>query len=92
MPDELKEFGVVGVLFYLIIKELFSYLKSQKPAALDTKGFRETNHTRIAEIHSWSEVNNSLLARTDSQGLPLIYTPRESIDRLAGAVEKLADK
>ena len=106
--DDLGGLGglsAAGIFILIILREVFSFLKSKEsgaPAASDPdpdcvkeideqlKLIREAQVRTAANCEKMAEV----MAAKDLDGLPLVYTPRslgKSIEALSTSINKLAD-
>lgn len=101
--DSLGDVGVVGVCVLLILREVFAYLKSRESAATPTAdGECEDAVTRLATIEenmaalaTSTTSLQTLMMKTDADGLPLVYTPRSltsAIEGLGRSVDRLEQK
>jgi len=91
--------GIVGVLVVLVLREVFSFLKS-KEASMD--GDCDDAMIKLSQIddkvddlQGATQAMSAILTRTDADGLPLAYTPRSlttTLDALGKSVERLGDK
>jgi len=96
--------SAAGIFILIILREVFSFLKEKedKPSAPDPdpdcvreiddqlKLIREAQVRTAANCEKMAEV----MSAKDSDGLPLVYTPRslgKSIEALSTSINKLAD-
>ena len=106
--DDLGGLGglsATGILLVIVLKVFFDYLKSRdetdsKPELPDPDCAREIEEQLklIREAQSRTAANcermAEVMAAKDSDGLPLVYTPRrlgKSIEALSSSINKLAD-
>lgn len=97
--------SAAGIFILIILREVFSFLRAKeedRPAAPDPdpecvreiddqlKLIREAQVRTAANCEKMAEV----MSAKDSDGLPLVYTPRslgKSIEALSTSINKLAD-
>ncbi len=90
----LAQLGVAGILIYLFLKEMFSYLKSKderkkngghSPATNDMFNLLRGIESTVRDLHNWHD------AKDEDQ--VFVWYVRKSLERqiekLAGAVEKM---
>ena len=81
--EHMAELGVGGILCMLILQTVLPYIKERKsPDAAN-------------EIAASTQAMSAILVKTDSDGLPLCYTPRSlttAIENLATGIERLSEK
>lgn len=85
MESLVPQLGVAGILIYLLIKEMFSFLKSRNgsstpPTKLEER--IERMDDRIEDLHVWH-------SQTDEDGVKIWYVRRsleEAVDKLSLAI------
>ena len=85
--EHLAELGVGGIFCVLILQTVLPYFKDKLKS---TKA-----ETTLSELATSTQAMSAILVKTDSDGLPLCYTPRSlttAIESLAIGIEKLSDK
>jgi len=99
--DSLGDVGIVGVCVLLILREVFAFLKTRELAS-DPGVECEDATAKIASIEesmatlaaSTSSIQ-TLIQKTDADGLPLVFTPRSltaAIEGLGRSVDRLEQK
>ena len=99
--DSLGDVGIVGVCVLLILREVFAFLKTRglnpdpnlecEDATVKIASIEESMATLAASTSSIQ----TLLQKTDADGLPLVFTPRSltsAIEGLGRSVDRLEQK
>lgn len=94
--EYLGDAGIGIIAAVLIVREVMGYLKTREASAgsassADCDKAEET----LTEIAKSTQAMSAILVKTDSDGLPLCYTPRSlttAIESLASGIDKLSDK
>lgn len=90
--ENLAELGVGGILCMLILQTVLPYFKEKMQSSNEDCTKAEVT---LNEIAASTQAMSAILVKTDSDGLPLCYTPRSlttAIESLAAGIEKLSDK
>lgn len=94
MEDLWAQIGVGGTIAYLILKEVFNFLKPvlarRKGSSIEGNG-QVTDSRTLAKIRTQVGDMHRLHAQVDTDGTPLIYVPRSlgtAIDNLAKATSE----
>lgn len=91
--DSLGDAGIGIIAAVLIIREVMGYLKARESAS--GGGDCDKAEETLSEIAASTQAMSAILVKTDSDGLPLCYTPRSlttAIESLAVGIEKLSDR
>ena len=98
-PENLESVGIAGILVVLVLREVFSFLKSREAVVSIEEDPSSNAHSRIEEavaaLASTSAQMATILCRTDDTGAPMVYVPRslsKAIEDLAKNIERLTDK
>lgn len=95
MPDYIGELGVGGIFAILLLQTVLPYLKGRFNDAPQQDGDCDKAEATLNEIAKSTQTMATILEKTDSDGLPLCYTPRSltsAIESLSLGIEKLGDK
>jgi len=90
--EHLAELGVGGILCMLILQTVLPYFKERLTTGNEDCTKAEAT---LNEIAASTQAMSAILVKTDSDGLPLCYTPRSlttAIENLATGIERLSDK
>ena len=101
--DSLGDMGIVGVCVLLILREVFAYLKTREQADVLVQSgdcddvvskILSMEESMVALAGSTSAIQ-TLIQKTDADGLPLVFTPRSltaAIEGLGRSVDRLEQK
>ena len=93
--ENLGDIGIGVVAAVLILREVFSFLKSQKLAATVGDDPHDRIEADLATLVASTGQMAAMMLKTDDSGTPLVYTPRSlttAIDALAKNIDRLTDK
>jgi hypothetical protein len=95
MMENLGDIGIGVVAAVLILREVFSFLKSQKLTAIAGDDPHDRIEADLATLVASTGQMAAMMLKTDDGGTPLVYTPRSlttAIDQLAKNIDRLTDK
>lgn len=103
--DVLGDAGIGIIAAVLIIREVFSFLKTREAREAANKdddgdcdealGKLKSIDTKLDDMSAATLQMSAILSRTDPDGLPLCYTPRSlvsTLEKLAASVDRLGER
>jgi len=100
--EVLGDAGIGIIAAVLIIREVFSFLKTREAASKDDDGDCDealgklkSIDTKLDDMSAATLQMSAILSRTDPDGLPLCYTPRSlvsTLEKLAASVDRLGER